>query len=146
MPTDNNRRRQRNRERAYDRQMLRAAFQGVFLSVLQTRKKQSGYQLQDLATATSNFKSTISRWFSPDLPNWQIDTIADLADALEVDVIFQARDRATGEIHTPQGVIQEKPPEVRSGKSCLVVGISNAQYATAATSNVVRAGKLVAAG
>jgi|GEM_PF-1558577 len=110
MPINNSRRRQKSRERMHDRQMLRAAFQSLFLSVIQARKTASGYQLQQLAADTGNIKSTVSRWFSSDPPNWQIDTMADIADALDLELILQARDRKTGELHTPLGIVTASRP------------------------------------
>jgi hypothetical protein len=96
---------QKRRERDYDRQMMRAAFQSLFLGVIQDKKK-SGYQLQQLAADTDNLKSTVSRWFSPNaLPNWQIDTISDICDALGLKLELKVTDIASNVVYSPQGVV-----------------------------------------
>lgn len=95
---------QKRREREYDRQMMRSAFQSLFLGVIQDKKK-DGYQLQQLAADTDNLKSTVSRWFSPNtLPNWQIDTVSDICDALGLKLELKATDMASGAVYSPQGV------------------------------------------
>jgi hypothetical protein len=45
----------------------------------------------------------VSRWFKGD-PNWTVNTIANIANALNVDLEIKARDRKTGVIYTPSGV------------------------------------------
>jgi hypothetical protein len=95
---------QKSRERTHDRQMLRALFQSAFMSVIQTRKAREGYQLKQLAEDTQNLKSTVSRWFSSNPPNWQIDTMADIADALDLEVVLQLKDRKSKEMHTELGI------------------------------------------
>ena len=109
MPINNKRRTQKSRDRVLDRQMLRALFQSAFMSVIQTRKAREGYQLKQLAEDTQNLKSTVSRWFSSDPPNWQIDTMADIADALDLEVVLQLKDRKSGEVHTALGISSEAP-------------------------------------
>lgn len=94
-----------DQKRQYDRMMQRSAFQSLFWSVLLTRKRESNFTLKALADKLGINKSYITRSFSSP-PNWQIDKISDVAEALGVDLIVEARDRATGVIYTPSGVRQ----------------------------------------
>ncbi len=89
-------------EREYRRQMTRSGFQSLFWHVLLTRKKEFGLTLKGLADRLGINKSYMSRSFSTP-PNWQIDKLSDMADALEVDLIIEARDRRTGRVYTPSG-------------------------------------------
>jgi hypothetical protein len=94
--TDNN--------RLYDRQILRAAFQSLFWNIVMSRKQQTKFTLKALADAIGTNKSYVSRSFTAP-PNWQIDKLADIADALDVDLVVEARDRKErGVIYTPSGV------------------------------------------
>lgn len=87
--------------------MLRSAFVSMIQSVVQSKRTQ-GYTLQQLADDTNNNKSTVSRWFSEEVPNWQVDTIADIVDALNVELVLRVRDRETGALHSPQGIVEEE--------------------------------------
>lgn len=89
-------------ERSYRRQMVRSSFQSLFWHVLLERKKEIGLTLKGLADRLGINKSYISRSFS-EPPNWQIDKISDMSDALGVDIIITARDRRTGRMYTPHG-------------------------------------------
>src|ERR1044072_2080123 len=90
--------------REYDRTMLRSEYQSLFWSVLLARKHQAKFTLKALADKLGINKSYISRSFSSP-PNWQIDKIADMADALGVEMMVQARDTATGIIFTSSGFV-----------------------------------------
>jgi transcriptional regulator with XRE-family HTH domain len=102
----------------FDRGMLRSAFVSLFWSVIQERRRRVGFALQSLADALGINKSAVSRWFSgPTQPNWTIDTIADLAHALDLDLEVRATDRQTGQVFTSSGVMpirviaaREQPP------------------------------------
>ncbi|MFN9015835.1 MAG: helix-turn-helix domain-containing protein [Hyphomonadaceae bacterium] len=83
--------------RDYRRQMTRAAFQSLFWNVLQKRKQDAGLTLKGLADKLGIHKSYMTRSFSSP-PNWQIDKLSDLADALEVELVIEARDQKTGRI------------------------------------------------
>ncbi len=89
--------------RDYRRQMTRAAFQSLFWNVLQKRKQDAGLTLKGLADKLGIHKSYMTRSFSSP-PNWQIDKLSDLADALEVELVIEARDQKTGRIFTAFGV------------------------------------------
>ncbi len=93
--------------RDYRRQMTRAAFQSLFWSVLLKRKQDSGLTLKGLADKLGIHKSYMTRSFSSP-PNWQIDKLSDLADALEVELVVEARDQKTGRTFTAFG-IQSSP-------------------------------------
>ena len=89
--------------REYDRLMLRSAFQSLFWSVLLARKRAEGLTRKGLADKLGVHKSFVTRSFSAP-PNWQIDKVSDMAEALGVDLVLEARDRVTGVIYTPSGV------------------------------------------
>jgi transcriptional regulator with XRE-family HTH domain len=91
--------------RAYDRGMLRSAFVSLFWGIIIERKKRLGFTLQALAKLLKTNKAEVSRWFNGD-PNWTINTIANLANALDVDLQIQAIDRTTGMVFTPAGPLQ----------------------------------------
>jgi hypothetical protein len=88
----------------YDRHMLRSALVSLFWGVISERKRRSKFTFQQLADRVGTNKSVVSRWFSKPHPNWRIDTIADIAGALDIEIYIEARDRATGAVYTPQGI------------------------------------------
>lgn len=88
--------------RLYDRMMLRSALQSLFWVVLLARKREEKLTKKGLADKLGIHKSFVSRAFSRP-PNWQIDKLADMSDALDVDLVIEARDRKTGVIYTPAG-------------------------------------------
>lgn len=91
-------------ERRYDRAALRSAMVSLFWVIISERKKRlSGFTFQSLAKAVGSTKHEISRWFNGD-PNWTLNTVANLAHALNVDIRVQAVDRITGEVYTPSGI------------------------------------------
>ena len=81
--------------------MLRTALSSAFEGVLKNKRRHGSLTLQSVAEAMGKNKSEISRWFSRNPPNWQISTIAALADCLNVSVDFRLVDQETGEIFTP---------------------------------------------
>lgn len=93
------------RMRDYRRGALRSAFVSLFWSVIQDKKQKQLYKLQALADTLGIHKSTVSRWFSPDMPNWEVDTIADIADALGLEIQVIAKDRETGILYSPSGPV-----------------------------------------
>ena len=86
----------------YDREMLRASFVSLFWSVISDLKKRRGYKLHHLADELGCDKSIVSRWFSNN-PNWTLNTISDLANALNVELRIEAVERDMKTVHTPQG-------------------------------------------
>jgi hypothetical protein len=92
------------RLREYDRAMLRSAFVSLFWVAISDRKRRGKYTLQMLADKLGTNKSGVSRWFSKDPPNWGIDTISDVASALELDMDLRATDRVTGTVFTSSGI------------------------------------------
>jgi hypothetical protein len=101
-----------SRERQFERAALRAAFVSLFAFAFERRKSREDYKKQMLADGLGIDKSAISRWFSGAYPNWQIDSIADIADELGIEIQVCARERATGATITPHGVA-EAPQEAR---------------------------------
>lgn len=90
-------------DREYDRGMLRSELVSLFWAVIAERKKESGgFALKQLADALGVDKSQVSRWFNG-LPNWEANTMADIAGALDVDLQFIARDRRDGRVYTAAG-------------------------------------------
>jgi len=90
------------RKRDFRRQVLRAEYQSLFWHALLTRKKEAKFSLKALADKLGIHKSYVSRSFSSP-PNWTIDKLSDMADALNVDLIVEARDRANGRLYTSTG-------------------------------------------
>jgi DNA-binding phage protein len=89
------------------RSMLRSRFHSLFWAVILNLKSTKGLKLQDVADRLGVNKSFVSRSFSKP-PNWRIDTIADFADALDLDLVIEAHDRKTGRVFTPAGVRQQQ--------------------------------------
>ena len=94
---------------SFRRGMLRSAFHSLFWGVIVDRKRNAGLKMQDLADTLGVNKSFVSRSFSSP-PNWRIDTLADFSDALDLDLIVEARDRKTGRIFTASGVRFQAAP------------------------------------
>lgn len=86
----------------YDREILRSAFSSMFWAVISDKKK-SGLSLTSLAASLGVHKSAVSRWFSGTSPNWEINTISDIANALDVEIKITAIDRQTGAVFTSSG-------------------------------------------
>lgn len=115
--------------RSYERGMLRSAFVSLFWGIIMERKKRGGFTLQALAKALGANKGEVSRWFNGD-PNWTINTIANLASALDVDFQIMAVDRATGAVFSPAGLIQ-------TSASSQASTITTAEVRTKAADDVV---------
>src|SRR4051812_39081850 len=96
----------------FDRDMLRSSFVSIFWSVISERRKKGKFTLQSLADRLRIDKSCVSRWFSDDPPNWQSDTIADVARVLNVELIITARDRSTGQVFTSAGAESMPRPKL----------------------------------
>jgi len=92
--------------KAYDREMLRSAFASLFWVVITYRKEHGGFSLKALADRIGVNKSEPSRWFSGPRPNWTLNTVADLAGALGVDLEIRARDSSVGVIFAPYGTVE----------------------------------------
>lgn len=90
-------------QETFRRGALRSAFHSLFWGVIVNRKRNAGLKMRDIADKLGVNKSFVSRSFS-NPPNWRIETLADFADALDLDLIVEARDRKTGRIYTPSGV------------------------------------------
>jgi len=123
--------------RDYDRLMLRAACVSLLFSGLQFRKKrEKTFGLSALARAAGKDKATLSRDFSGS-PNWRLDTIADIAGALNLELRMSAVDRATGVLIGNTGeaeacythfepIIRTTPLVGNSGKITTIVEAANA--------------------
>lgn len=88
--------------RDYKRLLLRAQFQSLIWNAFSARKKIFSWKMKDLAERAGVHKSYLSRCFNTP-QNWQIDRIADFADALDLELVIEARDRKTGMIVHPGG-------------------------------------------
>ncbi len=113
--------------REFDREMLRAEFLSLFWAVIEHRKLQGTYRLADLANQLGVHKSVITRWFSKEPKNWTIDTIADIANALDVELILRGRDRKDGTRYTPAGaepVVRVTTTDGRDARTMLRPGRS----------------------
>jgi hypothetical protein len=77
----------------------------LFWNIIAYKKSLGRYSLKRFSDAIGVNKSAPSRWFSGDRPNWQINTIADIAKALDVEIVIRARDRQTGVVFAPHGMV-----------------------------------------
>jgi transcriptional regulator with XRE-family HTH domain len=100
--------------------MLKSAFVSLFWSVISDRKKKGG-SMKDLACKLEINKSSISRWFSGKNPNWELSTVADIADALDLDLRIEAVDRSTGHVFTCFGEIRSVGGSLRTTSNVLLV-------------------------
>ena len=91
--------------REYARILLRSAIKSLFWVAFSERRRRQGYKLQDLADELGKDKSVVSRWFTGE-PNWTIDTIADLATALNLTIEVEATEKSTGTVFAPHGVVE----------------------------------------
>jgi hypothetical protein len=85
--------------------MLRSAWVSLFWNVIAFRKENGGFALKMLAEKIGINKSAPSRWFSGDRPNWTVNTLSDIAEALNVDLEIYARDRQSGTRFSPIGKV-----------------------------------------
>lgn len=91
----------------FDRDRLRSDLFSLFWAVISDRKKRGKYTLKEVAIATKRDKSAVSRWFASP-PNWQLNTVADIASALDLDLEFRARERSTGRVYCGSGLVKSK--------------------------------------
>ncbi len=91
------------REREHDRDFIKSMFQSAFWAVIQSRRADGAYKLNELAAAMGQHKSTVSRWFMDPAPNWHVATMADMARALGVTIEVRLIDNKTGDVFAPHG-------------------------------------------
>jgi|GEM_PF-1765852 len=89
-----------------ERAMLRSAFVSLFWNIMKTK----GITRQQLSDKIGVNKSAPSRWFSEDRPNWRVDTIADIASALAVEIEVTAYDMVTGHQYSITGPVYSPSP------------------------------------
>jgi transcriptional regulator with XRE-family HTH domain len=107
--------------RAYDRAMLRSAFVSLFWAIITERRKKGTYTLLELAKQLGTNKGAVSRWFKGE-PNWTVGTIANIANALNVELRIEAVDRVSGEVFTPAGIqVHKQYQEVTSATPSIEV-------------------------
>lgn len=87
------------------RGMLKSAFASLFWAAI-TEKRTRGlrYPMQRLADGLGIHKSTVSRWFTSEGQNWELESVADIANELDLDLRIEAIERSTGTVITPSGV------------------------------------------
>jgi DNA-binding phage protein len=91
-------------DKAFDRAALRTAFVSTFWAVIEDRKKRrGGFTMTALAKAVGSSKHEVSRWFNGS-PNWTLNTIANIANALGLEIVVSVRERSTGRVFTPAGL------------------------------------------
>ncbi|WP_032936115.1 helix-turn-helix transcriptional regulator [Mesorhizobium sp. WSM3626] len=103
----------------FERGILRSAFVSTFWAVIQARKVETGFTLTQLADRLGINKSAISRWFSGTKPNWEISTIADIANALDVDVEVTVVDRHSNRRFGPAGEIRNPTRAPSTNRICV---------------------------
>lgn len=87
----------------YDRFFYRSSLVSMFWAVIQARKaRKSKFKLKDLSDALKVDKSVVSRWFS-NSPNWTANTVADIANVLDLELRVSVYDRTDGKIYTASG-------------------------------------------
>lgn len=92
--------------REVDREVYRSSLVSLFWAVIQARKRRrGGYKLQALADALGINKSSVSRWFSS-RPNWEANSVSDIATALDIELRTVAYDRTDGSVYGPNGKIE----------------------------------------
>jgi transcriptional regulator with XRE-family HTH domain len=89
--------------REYRRHMLRGEFRSLFWTIFSERKRSKKFTLQAFADKLGIGKSSLSRGFN-EPQNWTIDKMSDMADALGVELVVEARDRQTNAVYTPIGL------------------------------------------
>lgn len=100
--------------KVYDQEMLRSAVASLFWGIITERRKDGPLTLRSLADELGIDKSAVSRWFSDGAPNWEMNTVADIASALGVDLVVQAVERSTGRIYSATGIIDpQAQPELQ---------------------------------
>ena len=88
--------------REYDREIFKSSVVSLFWNLIAFRKKEAGVTFSALAEKLGINKSAPSRWFSGDKPNWEANTMSDIANALGVELEIYARDVKTGrDLHRP---------------------------------------------
>lgn len=110
-------------KRRLDRELLRSSFVSLFWLAFTDKKKRENYTLTQLAENTFNDKGRVSRSFNG-LPNWEIDTIADYADELDLDLTITATHRKTGDVYTDHGVKRASVPD--DGSNVVFIKIKTA--------------------
>ncbi len=107
--------------RDYSREMMKSAFVSLYWSVI-SQKKRSGGSMKEVADKLGIDKSAVSRWFSGKNPNWELNTIADLAEALDLDLHIQAIDRKTGEIFNCSGDVVKPIATIATSSNAVTLG------------------------
>lgn len=85
-------------ETKYRRLSLHSMFQSLFWGALQDKHR----KIDDIADKTKYNKEHVRSLFRPD-SWWSINAIFDVAEALDLELRVEARDRSTGKIYTPSG-------------------------------------------
>ncbi|CDO37264.1 helix-turn-helix transcriptional regulator [Novosphingobium sp. KN65.2] len=109
----------------YDRTILKSEMVSLFWSVISEKKKgPEGYTLQRLADTLGVNKSVISRWFNG-TPNWEMNTVSDLASALGVELQISAKDYSSEKVYTSHGIVY--PDSTRSSLDVISIPRSESQ-------------------
>ncbi|WP_439399189.1 helix-turn-helix domain-containing protein [Bradyrhizobium sp. PMVTL-01] len=98
---------------SFDRAMLRSTVVSLFWGILSERKKSDGLTLQAFAKKVGTSKHEVSRWFGKGDPNWTLNTIASIANALEVELRIEAVD-SSGRIFKASGISSEPPAKTEA--------------------------------
>jgi len=85
----------------------------MFWACIVHRKKAGKFSFQKFAAELGVNKSLVSRWFNGD-PNWSVNTIAAIANILNLELEIRAKDRNTGIVYTPTGIDDDEGPNAAS--------------------------------
>ncbi|HVY20459.1 MAG TPA: helix-turn-helix transcriptional regulator [Bauldia sp.] len=78
----------------YQRELLRTAFYGAFLTAVEARRDEDGLTQAALARLTGKDKTAVSKLLS-EPKNWTLRTVSDLCVALDVSLLFCLLDNAS---------------------------------------------------
>lgn len=99
------------------RDIVRSSFASLFWMIIKYKKAYQSFSLKTLADKIGVNKSEPSKWFRGDRPNWTLNTVSDIADALDVDLEIRAFDRRTRMEFAPSGLV--KHPTVSGDRDTL---------------------------
>ena len=86
-------------EKEYRKRSVHSMFQSLFWGALQDKHR----RIDDIADRTKYNKEHVRCLFRRDAW-WSINAISDVAEALDLELNVEARDRTTGKVYTPSGV------------------------------------------
>lgn len=87
-------------EKKYRQMSLHSMFSSLFWGVIQRNRGKKECTIDEIARKTGYSKQRIMNLFSSH-PQWSCNAIFYVAEALNLELIVEARERSTGKIYTP---------------------------------------------